>query len=282
MKGGNMNLSPPLTFPSSPCYRKSLLTVTSPQHNPSSPNSAMSRTVTGSGDGQFAHLNRVHPIDTTRGKIMSFSVALTSFLCALYIFVKSETGVSNVGCASIAHVAFYCTAAALFVAVMVFILFTSYCNTVCEMYRRHFLLKSIGDFLFKSAECFLLKLKNSGVDSGAVFALFCRGDSMAPAAAPRAPITPFSSEIEDLIICVLLTVTALSLINLLSPGYHYYIFEVTTTVTMHSSLELMYSHPYISAATTSFVFLIISLKNFLWRNVANSRTRLNQNHPPEA
>lgn len=252
----------------------------------------MSGTVTSSGDGQFAHLNRVegnvHPINTTRGKIMLFSVALTSFLCALYIFIKSETGVANVGCGSIAHVAFYCTAAALFIAVLVFILFTSYCNTACEMYRRHFLLKSVGDFLIKSAECFLLKLKNSGVDSGTVFALFCRGDSMAPTAAPfapmgaAAPMTPFSSEIADLLICVLLTVTALSLINLLSPGYHYSIFEMTTTLTMHSSMELMYSHPYISAATTSFVFLIISLKNFLWRNVANSRTRLNQNHPPEA
>lgn len=200
---------------------------------------------------------------------MWFSVGLISFLCALYQFIQSETGVANVGCASIARFAFYCTAAALFTAVLVFILFTNYCNIACEMYREHFLLKSVGDFLIMSAECFLLKLKNSGVDSGTVFALFCRGDSMAPAAAPcapmgaAAPMTPFSSEIADLLVCVFLTVTALSLIHILSPGHHYSIFEVTTTLTMHLSMELLYSHPYISAATTSFVFLIIFLKNFL-------------------
>ena len=199
---------------------------------------------------------------------MWFSVGLISFLCALYQFIRSETGVANVGCASIARFAFYCTAAVLFTAVLVFILLTNYCNTAFEMIGKHFLLKSVGDFLIMSAECFLLKLKNSGVDSGEVFALFYRsictnGDSMAPAAAPYAPMTPFSSEIADLLVCVFLTVTALSLIHILSPGHHYSIFEVTTTLTMHLSMELLYSHPYISAATTSFVFLIIFLKNFL-------------------
>ena len=233
----------------------------------------MSPPVTGSGDGRsFSGVEgNVHPMKT----IMLLLLALTSFICALYIFIKSETGVANVGCASIAHAAFYCTAAALFIAVLVFILFTSYYNTACEMCRRNFLIKSVGDFLIKSVECFLLKLQESGVDSGAVFALFCKGDSMAPAAAPcapmgaAAPMTPFSYEIADLLICVLLTVTAFSLINTLSPGYHYSIFEVITTLTMHLSIELMYSHPYISAATISFVFLIISLKNFLWRNGSN-------------
>ena len=205
---------------------------------------------------------------------MWFSVGLISFLCALYQFIRSETGVANVGCASIARFAFYCTAAVLFTAVLVFILLTNYCNTAFEMIRKNFLLKSVGDFLIMSAECFLLKLKNSGVDSGKVFALFygsicTNGDSMAPAAAPyapmgaAAPMTPFSSEIADLLVCVFLTVTALSLIHILSPDHHYSIFEVTTTLTMHLSMELLYSHPYISAATTSFVFLIIFLKNFL-------------------
>ena len=75
----------------------------------------MSQTVTDSGYGQFSPLNRVegnvHPINTTRGQIVWFSAGLTSFL---YLFIKSETGVVNVGCVSIARVAFYCTATTLF------------------------------------------------------------------------------------------------------------------------------------------------------------------------
>ncbi|KAB1222364.1 hypothetical protein CJ030_MR2G025508 [Morella rubra] len=97
---------------------------------------------------------------------------------------------------------------------------------------------------------------------------------LVPAMAPSDDIR--FSEIAGVVTCAFLSLDALCVINLLGPGHHYYIFEVTTTFTMHWSLELLNGRPYASGFAASFIFVIIVFKNFVWRNAVNEQAPVDQ------
>ena len=85
------------------------------------------------------------------------------------------------------------------------------------------------------------------------------------------------SEIAGVVTSLLFTVDALSIINLLKPGHHYFIFEVTATLTMHWSLDLpLNRNLFYGAFAVSLIFLIVVFKNFIWRNVVNGQVPVNQ------
>ena len=80
------------------------------------------------------------------------------------------------------------------------------------------------------------------------------------------------SEIAGVVTSLLLTVDALSIINLLKPGHHYFIFEATATLTMLLSLDLLLNRNlFYGAFAVSLIFLIVVFKNFTWRNVVNGQ-----------
>ncbi|KAJ1434991.1 hypothetical protein SESBI_05359 [Sesbania bispinosa] len=78
------------------------------------------------------------------------------------------------------------------------------------------------------------------------------------------------SEVAALATWCFLTVDALSIIGLLSPGHHYTLLEAVVTLTLHLGLARG-SHYGILAAV--FVLVIVVIKNFLWQHM---------NHHPQA
>ncbi|KAB1222365.1 hypothetical protein CJ030_MR2G025507 [Morella rubra] len=149
--------------------------------------------------------------------------------------------------------------------VLALILLCGICDSACDRYRHHFLMKSVGDFLVMFGACLLLLIigHNPTIPS-----------ELVPAMAPSDDIR--FSEIAGVVTCALLSLDALCIINLLGPGHHYYIFEVTTMFTMHWSLELLNRRPYPGAFAASFIFVIIVFKNFVWRHAVNEQAPPNQ------
>ena len=130
--------------------------------------------------------------------------------------------------------------------------------------------KSIGDFIIMFGLCFLTS------ETGRKL--------MSPFEAPY-PVRPTYhqkikfSEIAGVVTSLLLTVDALSIINLLRPGHHYFIFEVTATLTMHLSMDLLLNwNPFQGSFVVSIIFVIVVFKNFIWRNVVNGQPPMNHQH----
>ncbi|KAJ1419947.1 hypothetical protein SESBI_14691 [Sesbania bispinosa] len=143
-----------------------------------------------------------------------------------------------------------------------------------KSHRCHYLLKSIGEYVVK-----LL----------VVLLIIEIGDNH-PVGQHHAPIltkvTSFNgtkldySEIAELATWCFLTVDALSIIGLLSPGHHYTLLEAVVTLTLHLGLARG-SHYGILAAI--FVLVIVVIKNFLWQHTDNHpRTPTNTEHHPIA
>ncbi|GMN54717.1 hypothetical protein TIFTF001_023830 [Ficus carica] len=121
-------------------------------------------------------------------------------------------------------------------------------------YCGHFLWKSVGEVMLMIAASFLLvketnmsQGRESGSGSGHHYGV---------------------SEVAMLLSTyVLLTVDALCIMNLLRPGHHYSIFEVVAALTVHLSLKLQHHYlPVLCWFVVFVVFLIIIVKNYLWRN----------------
>ena len=216
----------------------------------------------------------VHP-RVTLARSFWFLLGSVSFLFSLVTFSETQYYISTIGARGpVARVSFFCMIVLTHTIALVCLLFFGFFNAACERYRHHFLIKSVGDFLVMFGVCLLLlKLK-------------IRQDQIIPANA----MAPYDhdhhrrirfSEVAGVVTSALITVDALSIINLLRPGHHYFIFEVTTTLTMHVSLELLILNkcPYLGAFAALFIFLITVVKNFIWRNiVVNGQAAASMNH----
>lgn len=211
---------------------------------------------------------RVTPV-----RIFWFLLGSVSFHCALVSFFETRYYTTTIaGCSTtVVRVAFRWMLEIAHTVALAFLLFTGFYNmNACERYRHHFLIKSVRDFLVMLGTCFLILKIGTMHDVlssiGPPSSLPCEASDHA------VPPQPLMAPNYGLLIltCHLLTVDALSIINLLRPGHHYYIFEVLMTLTMHlTTLELLMNGPpyYLGAFSGLFSFIIIVIKNFLWRNV---------------
>jgi hypothetical protein len=203
----------------------------------------------------------VHP-QVTPVRRFWFIVGSVSFLCALHAFSATQYYTLTIGARGrVARVAFFCTAVIIHTIALVSLLFFGFCDAACERYRHYFLIKSVGDFLVMFGSCLLLlKIRHNS-------------QIIIPAMAPYDHDRCIRfSEVAGVVTSALITLDALSIINLLRPGHHYFMFEVTTTLTMHFALELLINrrpYNYIGAFAALLIFVIIVVKNFIWRNVVH-------------
>ena len=124
--------------------------------------------------------------------------------------------------------------------------------------RGHFLWKSLGELMFMIAASFLLvKETNTSQGRGS-------GSGLGSGSGHHYGVSEVGMLLSTY---VLLTVDALCIINLLRPGHHYSIFEVVAALTVHLSLKLQqHNMPVLCWFVVFVVFLIIIIKNYLWRN----------------
>nr|POE97474.1 hypothetical protein CFP56_05469 [Quercus suber] len=189
---------------------------------------------------------------------------LISSLCALSTFTATPFYLLKIG----GHVSVVFMVAILHTVALQCLLLFGFFNAACERYRKHFMFKSVGDFIIMFGLCFLTSEIGRKL--------------MSPFEAPY-PVKPTYhqkikfSEIAGVVTSLLFTVDALSIINLLKPGHHYFIFEVTATLTMDLSLDLLLNRKlFYGAFAVSLIFLIVVFKNFIWRNVVNGQVPVNQ------
>ena len=205
----------------------------------------------------------VHP-RVTPVRVFWFLLGLISSLCALSTFTATQFYLLKI----VGHGSVVCMVAILHTVALLCLLLFGFFNAACERYRKHFMFKSIGDFIIMFGLCFLTS------ETGRKL--------MSPFEAPY-PVRPIYhqkkkfSEIAGVVTSLLLTVDALSIINLLKPGHHYFIFEVTATLTLHLSLDLLLNRNlFYGAFAVSLIFLIVVFKNIIWRNVVDRQVPVNQ------
>lgn len=223
----------------------------------------------------------VYP-QVTPTRIWWFILGSISFRCALVTCYETQCYTTIVGCSSstvvLVRVIFRWVLEIVHTVALAFLLFTGFHNNPSsERWRQyHFLIKSVRDFGVMLGACFLI-LKIIGTIHVPVSSINVPPPSSlrCEAAAHAFPQPSSMAPNHGLILtCVLLTLDALSIINLLRPGHHYYIFEVSITLAMHLTLELLVNgpeDPYHDLGVFSglFIFIIIIIKNFIWRNVGN-------------
>ncbi|KAG7961889.1 hypothetical protein I3843_09G038500 [Carya illinoinensis] len=200
----------------------------------------------------------------TPARILWFLLGSVCFHCALVTFFETKYYTTTIAgySTTVVRVTFRWMLEIAHTVALAFLLFTGFYNNASERYRRHFLIKSIGDFLLMLGACFLI------LKIGTMHVLSPIGPPSSDYAVRAHPSMAANYGLL-ILTCQLLTVDALSIINLLRPGHHYFIFEVSTTGTMHLTLEfLMHGPPhYLGAFSVLFSFIILVIKNFLWRKI---------------
>ena len=211
---------------------------------------------------QLWFAQNVHPLVTPM-RIFWFSMSLVIFLIAYGLFMQTDFYKSVTGHGGHTHLQLFFLAATGtgHTVWLICLLFFSFCSASHEKYKHHYLLKSIVEFMVM-----LLVLSDSGNRTqtswgGWRCCYFC-----------NKIILWWQTEIFWRCWIVDMWIShhwyALCVINLLEPGHHYSVFEATAALTLHLGLV---GGSYLSkAAVCLFIFVILAIKNFLWRNVGRA------------
>ncbi|KAK7336547.1 hypothetical protein VNO77_17091 [Canavalia gladiata] len=183
----------------------------------------------------------VYPLVTPM-RMICFIVSLISFILACGFFMETE--LYNKYVSSGGH--HYALLLVFLVAVvhflfLIFLMFFSFFTSAYEMYKNHFLLKSLGEFIVMRVMSLLISGMEHDHQEG-------------------------SSEVAALLTCVFLTVDSLCIIVLLKPGHHYSLLDATLTLTLHLALE---GEGIYAITADFFVFIILAFKNFLWHHIGH-------------
>ncbi|KAJ1408967.1 hypothetical protein SESBI_23140 [Sesbania bispinosa] len=199
----------------------------------------------------------VYPLVTPM-RMICFFVSQISFMLACGFFMETElykTHVSASGGHHHVHVhapdpLVFSVLVAMHVVFLILLLFFSFFTAAYERYLHPDLLKSLGELVVMEVMSLLISgIEHKHQDQG----------------------TP---EIAALLAtCAFLTVDALCIIILLKPGHHYSLLDATLTLTLHLALEGqgIYAIP-----AALFVFVILAIKNFLWRRIGHGQGSNNQ------
>lgn len=196
----------------------------------------------------------VYPLVTPM-RIFYFSLSLTSFLLAYGFFMETAFYKSFIHVTGDATHPRHHRRPLLFLLPaightlwLIFLLFFKFCSTAYDRYRHHYLLKSGGELVVM----ILVSLLIMGIGHDKHHRQYHH--------------LSHYSELAGLLTCGFLAIDALCIINLLKPGHHYSVFEATVTLTLH--LGLMGSL-YLGVSAVCFVFVILVVKNFLWRRAGD-------------
>lgn len=196
-----------------------------------------------------------HP-RVTRNRIFWSLLSQVSFLCAFGFFRQTQICMKtfNNNTNNYLEITFFCVVTSLHELFLCGLLFSPFFDAVLRWYRAHLALKSLGEVA--------VMILTSQLLQWVVFA--GRHDQ-----SRRLGESYFysSSEVASMITWLLLNIDALAVVNLVRPGYHYSIFEVTATLTVHLSMESRNDLPFLSWFVISGVFVILLVKNFAWPGV---------------
>ncbi|RDX66775.1 hypothetical protein CR513_54421, partial [Mucuna pruriens] len=118
-------------------------------------------------------------------------------------------------------------------------------TTAYERFKKHLLLKSVGEFVVMRVMSLLI----SGIEQK-------QRDG--------------SFDVAALITCLCLAADSLCIIMLMKPGHHYSLLDAALTLTLHLGLD---GEGIYAITADAFVFVMLAIKNLVWHHIAHMHAR---------
>lgn len=225
----------------------------------------------------------VYPLITPK-RILYFLLSHITFLLAYAAFTQTELYHSYINHYDHHHdnathqirpMLFLIAAFGIHTTCLIFFMFFSFIYVTFQKCRYHYLIKSLGEYLDKFFMVFLML-------QIAINHYMVQAAQLCQAAPSPKPVSMNHnySQLAALATVCFLTIDAFSIVALLEPSHHYTLLESTLTLTLHLGLTM--APNYFRVPSAVFVFVIVVVKNYVWRDTDQPQPSLADEPVPVA